>query len=60
MKKGISRGCALSPVIAAYYLTGLDEQMASDNRSFYIRYMDDIIVLAKTHWQLLTGNYEGR
>jgi RNA-directed DNA polymerase len=52
VKKGISRGCSLSPVIAAYYLTGLDEQMASDNRCFYIRYMDDIIVLAKNHWQL--------
>ena len=52
VKKGISRGCSLSPVIAAYYLKGLDEQMARDNRCFYIRYMDDIIVLAKTRWQL--------
>jgi hypothetical protein len=38
---GISRGCPLSPVIAAYYLKGLDEQMAGDTRYFYRRYMDD-------------------
>jgi hypothetical protein len=49
---GISRGCPLSPVIAAYYLKGLDEQMAGDSRYFYRRYMDDIIVLAKTRWHL--------
>jgi RNA-directed DNA polymerase len=49
---GISRGCAFSPVIAAYYLKGLDEQMAGDTRYFYRRYMDDVIVLAKTRWHL--------
>jgi retron-type reverse transcriptase len=38
---GISRGCPLSPIIAAYYLKGLDEQMAGDPRYFYRRYMDD-------------------
>jgi RNA-directed DNA polymerase len=49
---GISRGCPLSPVIAAYYLKALDEQMAGDTRYFYRRYMDDLIVLAKTRWHL--------
>jgi RNA-directed DNA polymerase len=49
---GISRGCPLSPIIAAYYLKGLDEQMAGDPRYFYRRYMDDVIVLAKTRWHL--------
>jgi RNA-directed DNA polymerase len=49
---GISRGCPLSPVIAAYYLKGLAEQMAGDSRYFYRRYMDDIVVLAKTRWHL--------
>jgi hypothetical protein len=49
---GISRGCSLSPVIAAYYLKGLDEKMAGDKRYFYRRYVDDIIVLAKTRWHL--------
>jgi RNA-directed DNA polymerase len=32
---GISRGCPLSPVIAVYYLKGLDEQIKSDPRYFY-------------------------
>ena len=49
---GISRGCPLSPVIAAYYLKALDEQMAGDTRYFYRRYMDDVIILAKTRWHL--------
>ena len=49
---GISRGCPLSPVIAAYYLKGLDEQMEGDTRYFYRRYMDDVIVLARTRWHL--------
>jgi RNA-directed DNA polymerase len=47
---GISRGCPLSPVIVAYYLKGLDEQMEGDPRYFYLRYMDDVIILAKTRW----------
>jgi RNA-directed DNA polymerase len=50
---GISRGCSLSPIIAAYYLKSLDKQMESDTRYFYRRYMDDVIVLAKTRWHLL-------
>jgi retron-type reverse transcriptase len=33
---GISRGCPLSPVIAVYYLKGLDEQIESDPRYFYL------------------------
>jgi RNA-directed DNA polymerase len=49
---GLSRGCPLSPVIAAYYLKGLDEQMEGDTRYFYRRFMDDVIVLAKTRWHL--------
>jgi RNA-directed DNA polymerase len=49
---GISRGCSLSPIIAAYYLTFLDKRMEGDTRYFYRRYMDDVIVLAKTRWHL--------
>jgi RNA-directed DNA polymerase len=49
---GIPRGCPLSPVIAAYYLTSLDKRMEGDPRYFYRRYMDDVIVLAKTRWHL--------
>ncbi|WP_342805613.1 reverse transcriptase domain-containing protein [Alteromonas sp. M12] len=49
---GISRGCSLSPIIAAYYLKALDKKMEGDFRYFYRRYMDDVIVLAKTRWHL--------
>jgi RNA-directed DNA polymerase len=49
---GISRGCSLSPIIAAYYLKALDKQMEGDPHYFYRRYMDDVIVLAKTRWHL--------
>jgi RNA-directed DNA polymerase len=49
---GISRGCPLSPLIAAYYLKGLDERMEGNTHYFYRRFMDDIIVLAKTRWHL--------
>jgi RNA-directed DNA polymerase len=52
IKRGISRGRSLSPVIAAYYLKVLDEKMGAENRYFYRRYMDDIIVLAKSRWSL--------
>lgn len=52
IKRGISRGCSLSPVIAAYYLKTLDEKMGANRQYFYVRYMDDIIVLAKSRWSL--------
>jgi RNA-directed DNA polymerase len=64
---GISRGCPLSPVIAAYYLKGLDEQMEGDTRYFYRRFMDDVIVLAKTFigkisrgWDFLGYHFDGK
>jgi RNA-directed DNA polymerase len=49
---GISIGCSLSPVIAAYYLKASDKQVEGDPRYFYRRYMDNVIVLAKIHWHL--------
>jgi RNA-directed DNA polymerase len=52
IKRGISRGCSLSPVIAAYYLKALDERIGADQRYFYLRYMDDFIVLATSRWSL--------
>ncbi|MCP4181345.1 MAG: hypothetical protein GY756_26585 [bacterium] len=39
----------LSPLLGALYLEELDMEM-SKNSSFYIRYMDDIIVMAKNKW----------
>ncbi|MBF0360553.1 MAG: hypothetical protein HQK49_06050 [Oligoflexia bacterium] len=48
---GISLGCPLSPLIGTFYLATLDQEMAKQ-KIFYIRYMDDILILAKTRWHL--------
>ena len=51
VRQGISRGCSLSPLIGALFLNSLDERF--ENRDlFYLRYMDDILVLAPTRWKL--------
>jgi hypothetical protein len=48
--KGISRGCPLSPLIGAFFLNELDEGFEQDGL-FYVRYMDDILILTKTRWK---------
>jgi len=48
---GISLGCPLSPLMAALYLRPLDISM-SERSVFYIRYMDDWIILTKSRWSL--------
>lgn len=50
-KKGISLGCPLSPFIGTLHLKQLDEQFTLSD-FFYVRYMDDILVMAKTRWKL--------
>ncbi len=47
---GISRGCPISPLLGALYLKTLDDHF-SGNNLYYIRYMDDILILTKTRWQ---------
>ena len=44
--QGISVGCSLSPLMAAYYLRTLDQAL-QDKNIYYVRYMDDFLVLAK-------------
>jgi RNA-directed DNA polymerase len=51
IQQGISRGCPLSPLIGAFFLAGLDDQFQHDGL-FYVRYMDDILILAPTRWKL--------
>lgn len=49
--QGISLGCPLSPLIGALFLKPLDDRMAQLG-CFYVRYMDDWVVLAPTRWKL--------
>ena len=49
--KGISLGCPLSPLIGAFFLNALDAA-AAKLALFYVRFMDDILILAPTRWQL--------
>jgi RNA-directed DNA polymerase len=51
LRRGISLGCPLSPLIGAFFLDQLDRQMTVSGL-FYIRFMDDILVLAPTRWKL--------
>ena len=48
-KKGICRGTSLSSLLGALYLEELDVAMKNSS-SFYIRYMNDIIVMSKNKW----------
>ena len=49
--QGISLGCPLSPLMGALFLTPLDDRMA-ELGCFYVRYMDDWVILAPTRWKL--------
>ena len=49
IKKGIARGCPISPILGALYLNQLDEAFAKQG-VYYTRYMDDILILSKTRW----------
>lgn len=51
LTQGISLGCPLSPLIGALFLKPLDDRMAQLG-CFYVRYMDDWVVLAPTRWKL--------
>jgi RNA-directed DNA polymerase len=51
IERGISLGCPLSPLMGALFLQTLDERMEQLGL-FYLRYMDDIIVLAPSRWKL--------
>ena len=51
MTQGISLGCPLSPLMGALFLKPLDDRMAALG-CFYVRYMDDWVILAPTRWKL--------
>ncbi len=50
IEQGLSRGCPLSPILGALYLKALDDRFEEKN-VYYVRYMDDILILTKTRWQ---------
>ncbi len=50
-EKGISLGCPLSPLMGALFLKCLDQRMEKSGL-FYVRFMDDILVLSPTRWKL--------
>ena len=48
---GIALGSPLSPLMGALFLKPLDDRMA-ELGCFYVRFMDDWVVLAPTRWKL--------
>ena len=51
LRQGISLGCPLSPLLGALFLKPLDDAMLQ-RELFYVRYMDDWVVMAPTRWKL--------
>ena len=49
--QGISLGCPLSPLMGALFLKPLDDRIAQLG-CFYVRFMDDWVILAPTRWKL--------
>ena len=49
--RGIPLGSPLSPILGAFFLAELDQQLEGTGL-FYVRFMDDILVLAPTRWKL--------
>jgi hypothetical protein len=50
-RQGIALGSPLSPILGAFFLTEVDDALERLGL-FYVRYMDDIVVLAPTRWKL--------
>ncbi len=50
-ERGISLGCLLSLLMGAFFLHELDRRMERSG-VFYVRFMDDIVVLAPSRWKL--------
>lgn len=49
--RGISLGCPLSPLVGALFLDELDQRMEKLG-VFYVRFMDDWVILAPSRWKL--------
>jgi RNA-directed DNA polymerase len=51
LTKGIPRGCPLSPLLGAFFLTELDNTLEQQD-VFYVRYRDDVLIMSKRRWGL--------
>jgi hypothetical protein len=51
VRRGLSRGCPLSPLLGTLYLQALDVRLERVGL-FYVRFMDDWVALAPTRWKL--------
>ena len=51
-QQGIPLGCPLSPLLGAVMLAQMDAQISQPAGLHYVRYMDDILVMATTRWKL--------
>ncbi len=51
VEQGISLGCPLSPLMGALFLDMLGGRMEATGL-FYVRFMDDWVVLSPTRWKL--------
>lgn len=51
-RKGIPRSSSLSPLLAAFHLYELDCELRGRKGVRYVRYMDDLLILTRTRWQL--------
>ncbi|ECA1950138.1 transposase [Salmonella enterica subsp. enterica serovar Virchow] len=49
---GISRGCSLSPLLGASFLWYIDQSFSGREDLFYVRYMDDFLVLSDRRWRV--------
>ena len=51
-RKGIPRGCPLSPLLAGFHLHEIDSDLGRRRGVRYVRFMDDLLILARSRWQL--------
>ncbi|HHA1936288.1 TPA: reverse transcriptase domain-containing protein [Enterobacter ludwigii] len=52
-RRGICRGCALSPLLAGFCLWAMDTYLEAQQPALrYVRYMDDIVIFTRTRWHL--------
>jgi len=49
---GIPRGCALSPLTGAILLRHMDHYFSDQRGLYYLRYMDDFLILTRKRWPL--------